>query len=82
MALGRIQDTTFVYRGPGERHRQALVHLLPRAAETHDALDVDADAMDLAFGQPISIFGFLVPYRPLASSRRAGQKKLSCGFAR
>ena len=47
-ALGRIQDAALVYRGAGERHRQALVHLLPRAAETHDALDVDADAMDLA----------------------------------
>ena len=44
-ALGRIQDATFVYRGPGERHRQALVHLLPRTAETHDAFDVDADAV-------------------------------------
>ena len=43
-ALGRIQDAALVYRGAGERHRQTLVHLLPRTAQTHDALDVDADA--------------------------------------
>ena len=47
-ALGRIQDATLVYRGASERHRQTLVHLLPRAAETHDAVNVDADAVGAA----------------------------------
>ena len=39
-----FRDAALVYRGTGERHRQAP-HASPAHRETHDALNVDADAM-------------------------------------
>ena len=86
-ALGRIQDAALVYRGAGERHRQALVHLLPRAAETSDRFA--ATILTFSYQDKLGCPAWnknLVSYMPLAIYRCAAQTngsaaaQLSKGF--